>query len=399
MRLRTSLTVLACAGVALMTTACNLSGQPPTATSEPTSAATVTPDITATPTIPPPTETPAATATPAFAVAPFDPSPNAALPRSLASGAGSNLYAAPGNTGAVYFAISPANPDDYAFIDAFGTLTVVRGGNRTGLPQPFTDFAAASRETSDKLAIGAIWSPDGASLAVLIDNPDRRDANEGVWVWTLDQGINQVLRNCRPGTSNCGNFVIPDGEPGFWYVTGATWSPDGQKLLVRAFMDGYGYDGFMLVNRTTDPNRRPAFCPYEFSEWTLDGSRVVVSGRDANAEDTLGTVIPETCGDFLPAPVADQNLIILGGTQAADGRLVMLGRKGSTFAPAKLYDQDGNALTPAIGTSQPAKWAWNMARDAIWVLNPDGRNYIAGIDGSVTELATIDVNAPVSWGE
>lgn len=397
MRHRLSLSILACFIGLFTLSACNLGGAAPTATPEPTltPSATSTPEATPTPE---PTATPAATATPSFAVAPFDPSPNAARPRTLASGADSVLYAAPGNTGAVYFAVSPTNPEHFAFIDSFGTLTVVRGTNRSGLPQPFTEFAPASRETSDKLAVAAIWSPDGGSLAVIIDNPDRRDANEGVWIWTLDQGANQILRNCRPGTPNCGNFVNSDGVPPFWYATGVAWNPDGQRLLVRGFMDGYGYDGFMLLNRTTDPNNRPPFCPYEFSEWTLDGSRVVVSGRDANAEQTIGTVIPETCEDFLPAPVFDEGLITNGAAQAADGRLMFLGRKGSNFSPARLYDQDGNAITPAIGTSQPARWAWNDDRTAIWVLSPDGRNYIVGIDGSVTELPAMDVHAAVSWG-
>jgi len=379
-----------------MTAACNLSGEAPTATPEPTATSTPTEAATATPE---PTSTPAPTATPSFVVAPFDPAPDSSRPRPLASGGGSTLYAAPGNSGAVYFSISPANTNNYAFIDAFGTLTVVRNGGRSGLPQPFTDFAPASRETSDKLAVGAIWSPDGNSMAVLIDNPDRRDANEGVWIWTFDQGINQVLRNCRPGTPNCGNFVSSDGVPAFWYATGASWLPDAQGLLVRGFMDGYGYDGFMMLTRTSDPNHRPAFCPYEFSEWTMDGSRVVVSGRDANAENSFGTVIPATCGDFLPAPANDQGLIILGGTQAADGRLVMLGRKGSAFSPVRIYDQDGNALTPAIGNSQPNKWLWNPARTAVWVQTTDGRSYVASVDGGVVELPQMDMSTPVSWGQ
>jgi len=388
--------MLACAGVALMTAACNLSGESPTVTPKPTATHTPTEAATATPE---PTSTPAPTPTPSFAVAPFNPSPDGNTPRLLASGPTHSIYAAPGNTAAVFFAISPTNPQNYAFIDGFGTLTVVRGLNRSGLPAPFTDFTPASRETSDRLAIGAVWSPDGNSLAVLIDNPDRKDANGGVWIWTLDQGINQVLRNCRPGTPNCGDFVSSDGVPAFWYATGVAWSPDGQDLLVRGFMDGYGYDGFMLLNRSTDPNHRPAFCPYEFSEWTLDGLRVVVSGRDANAEDTLGTVIPANCGDFLPAPVVDQRLIILGGTQLSDGRLAMLGRKGSSFSPARLYDQDGNQLSPAIGSSQPDRWLWNDTRDAVWVHTTGGRNYIVGIDGSVTELDLMETIVPLSWGQ
>jgi hypothetical protein len=273
----------------------------------------------------------------------------------------------------------------------------VRGSNRSGLPQPFTDFAAASRETSDKLAIAAEWSPDGSSLAVIIDNPARRDANEGVWIWTLDQGANQVFRNCRPGTPNCGNFVIPEGEPGFWYATSVAWSPDNQRLIVRAFMDGYGYDGFILLNRTSDPNRRPPFCPYEFSEWTRDGTGIVVSGRDANAESSFGIVIPGSCTGFLPAP--EQSLITLGSTQAADGRLVVLAHKGSNFSPARLYDENGNAITGAIGSSQPAKWLWNTARDAIWVLTTDGRNYIVALDGNVIELPLMGTVIPLSWGQ
>lgn len=394
MQRRTSLTILACMVVAFVATACNLGGAAPTATPEPSATFTSTPEATPTPE---PSATPAPTATPSFNVAPFDPSPNAAKPRVVASSADSRLFAAPGNTGAVFFSISPTNPDNFAFIDAFGTLTVVRGVNRSGLPHPFTDFSAASRETNDKLAVAAIWSPDGNSLAVIIDNPALRNANEGVWIWTLNQGANQVFRNCRPGTTNCVNFVASDGVPAFWYATGASWSPDGQQLIVRAFMDGYGYDGFVLVNRTSDPNQRPPFCPYEFSEWTRDGTGIVVSGRDANAESSFGTVIPGSCEGFLPMP--EQSLITLGSTQAADGRLVVLAHKGSNFSPARLYDENGNAITGAIGSSQPAKWLWNTARNAIWVQTTDGRSYIAALDGSVLELPMGDSAAPLSWGQ
>ncbi|MCU0465948.1 MAG: hypothetical protein MUF38_15445 [Anaerolineae bacterium] len=398
MRLRPILSLLVCLCIGLTAAGCNLAGEPPTPTPEPTAAPTETPPPSATPE--PATPTPLPSPTPVFSVVPFNPAPAPNAPGVLVSAPSSSLYSAPGASGAIFFSVSPANSAHYATIDSFGTLTVFRNGGQGGLPAPFTGFAPASRETNDKLATGAFWSADGASVAVLIDNPARRDANEGVWVWTLDAGINQVLRNCRTGTNNCGNFVIAEGGPDHWYATSAAWSPDGQQLIIRAVMEDVGYEGFMVIGRAGDPNRRPPFCRYEFSEWSLDGTRVVVSGRDPNGQPTLGTVDPTTCGDFRPAPVAQLGLPVLThGTQASDGRLVALGRPGTAFGAMYLYDQDGNQITSEIGTARPERVQWNAARDAGWMLASGGRHYVFGLNGAAAEIPGISANTPVAWGQ
>jgi hypothetical protein len=378
---------------------CNLAGDPPTRTPSPTPPPSQTPipqPPTETPL--PPTPTPPPTATPAFAIAPFDPAPDPARPRRLASGPDSALYAAPGSAGAVFFAANPTDANSYAVIDAFGTLTVFRAGGRFGLPAPFTPFGASSRETNDKLVTAAAWSADGQSIAVLLDNPARRDANEGVWIWNFSTGIYQVLRNCRAGTPNCGNFVTAQGDPAHWYATSAEWSPDGQRLIVRAMMEDAQREGFMLVTRETNPNFRPAFCPYEYSSWTLDGARVVVSGRDGAGRQTFGTVIPETCGDYIPAPASAQNMYLFYGTQAIDGRLVAIGRKGTAFGAMYLYDQDGNQLTPEIGTARPEVVQWNVTRSAAWVRITNGRSFVVEVTGSLSEVTSADAVTPFSWG-
>ncbi|MCU0476514.1 MAG: hypothetical protein MUC99_10460 [Anaerolineae bacterium] len=379
--------------LALTLTACNLSNQPPTQTPVPP---TPTEAATATPTLPPATITPQPSPTPSFAVAPFDPAPNPNIPRRLASSATDTLYAAPGGAGAVFFAASPVDPNDFAFIDGFGTLTVVQNGARSGLPAPFTSFGASSRETNDKLATSVAWSPDGNSVAVIIDNPARRDANEGVWVWTLNAGINQVLRNCRAGTPNCVNFVTANGAPANWYATSIGWSPDNQRLIARLMLEDSGREGFVVLSRTSDPNFRPPVCAYEYSNWTLDGMRVVVSGRDANNQMSFGTVIPDTCTDYLATPAALQgNLILMHATQALDGRLVAIGRQGSAFGSMYIYDQNGVQITPELGTARPDVVQWNADRDAVWVRSTSGgRIYVGELGGSVVEISSWSKSRP-----
>lgn len=308
---------------------------------------------------------------------------------------------APAAEGVDAFSPNPVNPSQFATVDAFGTFTLWTAGQGQGLPAPFTPFAPADRASNDKLVVGAAWTPDGKTLAVVLDNPDRKSAEDGIYWWEIGvTGANQIMHNCRPGAVNCNFFVSSDNTPGNWYATSASWSPDGTALLVRAFMDGYGYDGYMLLNRGSDRTQRPPFCPYEFSEWTPDGAGIVVSGRDRNNLPTLGIIDADDCEAFEPAAVWGTAWYSRNGVMRPDGSLVALGRIGSGDGAFKIIDGDGNELTQDIGFSTPVEVRWNAAANVVYIRTEDGRAYVASVDGGVTEITDLMVGVKTAaWVE
>jgi hypothetical protein len=296
------------------------------------------------------------------------------------------------------FVPNPTDPNQFVTVDSFGTFTLWTRGEGQGLPAPFTPFAPADRASNDKLVVDAAWTPDGTTLAVVLDNPDRKSAEDGVYWWEIGvTGANQIMHNCRPGAVNCNFFVSSDGVPANWYATSAAWSPDGERLITRAFMDGYGYDGFLLMDRNTPRTQRPPFCPYEFSEWTPDSTRLVVSGRDNNNLPTLGTVTPD-CQTFEPAPIWGTEWYTRDGVMHADGTLYTLARLGGREGAYMLIDGNGNELTAQIGLTMPVDVEWNPTHDAVYVRTEDGRSYIAAITGEVSEITDLVGTArDVAW--
>ncbi len=198
---------------------------------------------------------------------------------------------------------------------------------------------------------------------------------------------------------NCNFFVSSDNTPANWYATSAAWSPDGQSLLVRAFMDGYGYDGFMIMDRNTPRTQRPPFCPYEYSQWTPDGTALVVSGRDNNNLPTLGTVSPD-CENFAPASIWGTAWVTRNGVMRPDGSLVTLARIGGSDGPYRLIDGDGTELTTDIGLGTPVTVQWNATRDAVYVRTEDGRSYISSITGGISDITDlVGPTRAVAWVE
>lgn len=382
---------------------------------DPTLAATLPPN---TPVTGDDTEASPATATPTPAptVANVNPPPTLSLasilspPVTSIEGFEPRAFAlGPGGTGAAFnlpsqadlrlFVRNPVNASQYVITDALGFYSLIIDGQPRPLPEPFTNFYPESRAANDKLVTDAAWSPDGRFVAFTVDNPDQRGGNDGVWWYEPGAGGQpvQVLVNCRPGASGCA-IVQPLGVPYNWYAQSVVWSPDSQRMLAKVFMysdDFNGQMGAIVLERDENRSVRGHMLPYEYTDWTPDGSRIVVSGRHRDGQTVFGTVALDG-EDWRPAPASGQ-LWVQDAVQSG-GRLIGLGRQGGADGAMRLVDQDGAFLTADIGSARPIEVKWNPQRTTAYVRTSDGRSYLAGTDGSVRDITgqVGDIQA-VAW--
>jgi hypothetical protein len=296
------------------------------------------------------------------------------------------------------FVRNPRNPSQYLATDVLGFFSLVINGQSQGLPAPFTGFYPESRTANDQLVTDAAWSPDGRFVALVIDNPDQKQGSDGVW-W-YEPGVStptQVLINCRPGAPGCG-MVQPMGAPYNWHAASVVWSPDSQRILARTFMYANDFDGQMgalVLERGTDRSVRGHLIPYEYTDWTSDGQRLVVSGRDSMGRAVFGTLALDG-QDYRPVAAAGQ-LWVQNAVQTSTG-LVGLGRSGDMNGAMRLVNQAGSFITNDIGTARPVDVKWNPERTAAFVRTEDGRTFIANLGGQVEDISGRlgDIQA-VSW--
>ena len=284
------------------------------------------------------------------------------------------------------FEPDPTRPSRYAQVDTFGTFTLFTGEQGEGLPAPFTPFAPADRASNDKLVTAAAWTPDGSTLAIVVDNPERLEASEGIYVWEPGvTGANQIFHNCRPGAANCLFFVSAQGEPANWYARSLSWSPDGEQLLARVWMSNVERDGFVVLTRTSDRTQRGPICPYQYSAWTPDGKQLVVSGRGETGAAVLGLMTTGTCSEVAFARVSG-SMWLQHGVADTNGTLFALGRASYDAGPVHIVDGEGSVLTEPIGATSPSEVQWNPTADAVFVRTEDGRSYIASVSGQVIDV-------------
>ena len=271
--------------------------------------------------------------------------------------------------------INPVDPNQSVMTDEFGAMYWVRNGERTPLPEPFSSFGPDSLENSDRLVRAAAWSPDGSAVAFVVDNARRGDANDGVWWWEVGTGrAYQVMHNCRRNIRNCGDFVNATGDPYInppadqaeqpntgWYAQSVSWSPDGTRLLARLRIRDDQRLAFIVLPATMDENwkrQRGDVCKYELSDWSADGSAVLVAGRDPNDILVLGRIEePNTCSGFVSLEaqaVVDTRVTPIAAQSAAglpEGVVA-----GSEFAPNQQLQV--NSTTGGLNLrTQPAQSA------------------------------------------
>jgi len=342
-----------------------------------------------------------ATPTPAPTVANVNPPPTLALssilippssdvgvPRGFALGNGvESAFTLPTQGELSLFVRNPRDPSQYLTTDVRGFYSLIVNGQSQDLPAPFTGFYPESRAANDQLVTDAAWSPDGRFVALVIDNPDQKQGSDGVW-WYEPGGVGptQVLINCRPGAPGCG-MVQPVGAPYNWYAASVVWSPDSQRILARTFMydgDFNGQMGALVLERGTNRSERGHMIPYEYTDWTSDGTRLVVSGRSSIGGVVFGTVGLD--GQDFQAAAASGQLWVQNAVQS-NGGLVGLGRAGDMNGAMRLVNQNGEFLTGDIGGSRPLDVKWNPERSVAFVRTEDGRAYLASINGQVEDLS------------
>lgn len=332
-------------------------------TGEPAATATPTPTLTPPPRVPP--LTPPPTLSIAVAQVLLLPPPEAVggLPFQVdpaALNAASQLAGSP-SAYQPFRVPNPARPGEAIVTDEFGVMYWEVDGQRRGMPAPFTSFGPDSLENSDKLVTAAAWSPDGSKVAFIVDNPQRGDANDGVWWWDTRSGeAFQVMHNCRRNVRNCPDFVNAEGDPYVnppvgepeqfntgWYAVSVSWSPDGTRLLARLRIREDERLAFIVLPLAADgefKKLRRDVCKYEFSDWASNSRAVIVGGRDASGQQVLGVIdVPENvpldgavpCGDVRPLDVDSANTVRVTPVVALSGDLPSGVIEGSEFQPGQ----------------------------------------------------------------
>lgn len=326
----------------------------------------------------------------------FDPLPQA---RVFALGSGGQTSAFSLNiSNPTLFAQNPADPNTFLATDAVGLLYTVNNGQVSRFTgSPFSGFET-SREDNNAVVIDAAWSPNGAYIAFVVDS-DRTE-NDGVW-W-YQPGANpplQLLVDCSP-EQEC--LTVQRNDPPYEYETRSlVWSPQNDAVLAQVYMYDYGRYGQTVLPATRDESirnvRRPVF-HYDSGDWSVDGSRIIVSGRTGDGRVILGSINREGGDERVVLDGGASGLWIQDGVQAPSGELLALGRAGDANGPMQIIDQQGNTLTPPIGGAPVVRAKWNPERTQVYVETQDGRKYVATTSGEIQDLTDfIGGIRAVSW--
>ena len=303
------------------------------------------------------------------------------------------------------FAQNPASPNRFSVIDAAGMLYVTdRGGANAFRIEdgPYTRFPATSRVENNAAAVESAWSPNGEYLAFIV-NGDRQAA-DGMWYFQPGQFAPlQLLVDCpSEGFIGCNIVQPPDNFP-LWESQELYWSPSSDSILVNVNLPGQGRRG-MIVNPITRAervrDRRPPVILYDYGTWANDG-RIVASGR--NPDSAVVIALIDASGNLSESVYnAGANGLWMGwAAQSPDGDIYALGTPGGANGAQgalAIYDMQGTALTLPIGDGFPQRVEWSPDRRAV-LLVVNGRQFVATLDGGITEITPQTGGKPVNWIE
>ncbi len=287
------------------------------------------------------------------------------------------------------FAQNPRDPNAYLATDNIGLLYTVKDGQASRFTgSPFTGFET-SREDNNAIVSDAVWSPDGRFIAFTV-NADRTE-NDGVWWYQPGATAPlQLLVDCLPNR-DC--LTVMRNDPPYEYETRAiVWSPQSDAVLAQVYM--YEYDRYaqIVLPRTSDEsirNVRPRAFQYDYGDWSVDGTRIIVSGRTNDGRVILGSIDRSGADERVVLDGGARGLWIQDGVQSLSGRLLALGRVGDRNGAMHIVDQNGNLLTPPIGSAPIVRAKWNPERTQVYAETSDGRKYVATVDGQVQDITDV----------
>lgn len=318
-------------------------------------------------------------------------SENRAFAISTSGGLGGTGFSLLNNT--LLFERNPLDPNIYLTTDTNGSLFITglagAGAYRPDM-SPFSQFVPQTREENNSFVSAAKWSPNGQYLAFIVAG--RKTADDGVWFFTPGQFPPiQLLVDCLPIDVPGCSIVSNPFDPDKWESRDLRWSPGSDAILVSLYLPEESRSA-LLVLPVTDNTRardvRPPVYRYDYGDWSLDGSRLLVSGRAVDGHVFVGWINRD--GSFSELVYdAEANGLWMGfAHQAQDGSIFALGAPGNHNGPnepLRIYNMAGQPLTAPIGDGFPQRVEWSPDGRAVFVQN-NGRQFLASVEGEVSEI-------------
>lgn len=303
----------------------------------------------------------------------------------------------------MYYAQNPVSQNTFAVIDTSGNLYITspNGANAFRIEQgPYTQYPAASLETNNAAARVVAWSPSGQYLAFIVRN--EQQASDGVWYFEPGQfGPLQLIVDCPfEGFIGC-NIVQPSPDDPInirqWTSKEIYWSPDSNTLLVNVNLPQHNRRGIIIMPITRFErvrDMRPPVHLYDFGTWGADG-RILASGAGPdNTVNVMWLGADGTAQDVV-YPASQNGLWMGWAVERPNGDIIALGAPTANQAVA-IYDMNGNALTEPIGIGFPERVEWSPDRSGV-IVEMQGRQYIATIDGQITDITVPTGNTAINW--
>lgn len=302
------------------------------------------------------------------------------------------------------FAQNPANPNQYIAVNAAGQMYFISdfaagAVDRVDMPM-FTQFTyeITEREENNAAVAAVDWARDG-TLAFIVDG--NKENIDGVWLWSPAGGNAQLVRDCPP-EPGC-QTVLDKAGLTQWQSRTLDWSPQSDAVLISLSLPDEGRNA-LLVARRDAPNPEIIPAPvlrYDFGSWSLDGQRLIVSGRGPDGRVVIGSVNRDGSGERLALAEG------LGFTWTQDaveynGQIYALATRGGPSSPQQIITAGGAEITGPIGGAPPERVSWSPDHSAALVVtNENGarRYFIAHIDQpAVQEISSHVANATaVEW--
>ena len=303
---------------------------------------------------------------------------------------------------------NPADPRRWARVDNFGILRFVDLGNPDIAEGVYTfspffeGFQAPSPAENKYFVRDVSWSPDGRMLAFYSENDSISDLDQGLWFWQPVQELatDPAYQLMRPCPNYCETAGVPSDYAG-WEILDFEWSNDNSAILVTTNALEYNRRALTIrfAQRVDPPPATvaPTFLLFDYGHWGNSGQQIIVSGNSPDDVVVFG-MVDRAGGNPNLSPASDIGMAwVQDAVQQADGSLIMLGSAINATAPLQIVNEEGDALTPPIGTTAPESVMWSPNKTAV-LLRFEDETYVASVDGTVYNISEeIDGSPNIDW--